>query len=66
MPVPFLGIAATNDGCATMSRSGTTFDLLGDAVDFGRHIVPLVREEIPERDAERTAREARTPAVVNA
>ncbi|MFE6834750.1 LLM class flavin-dependent oxidoreductase [Streptomyces sp. NPDC057705] len=45
--------------------SARGYDLLGDAVDFGRHVIPLVREEVAKRDAERAARDthqALTPA----
>jgi alkanesulfonate monooxygenase len=35
--------------------SGRGYDLLGDAIDFGRHVIPLVREEVAKRDAERAA-----------
>lgn len=40
--------------------SARGYDLLGDAIDFGRHVIPLVREEVAKRDTERTARAART------
>ena len=26
--------------------------LLGDAIDFGRHVIPIVREEVAKRDAQ--------------
>ncbi|MFJ1596464.1 LLM class flavin-dependent oxidoreductase [Streptomyces sp. NPDC088261] len=39
--------------------SARGYDLLGDAIDFGRHVIPLVREEVAKRDAEKTARDAR-------
>ncbi|MFF2520993.1 LLM class flavin-dependent oxidoreductase [Streptomyces liangshanensis] len=35
--------------------SARGYDLLGDAVDFGRHVIPLVREEVAKRDAARAA-----------
>ncbi|MFF3749473.1 LLM class flavin-dependent oxidoreductase [Streptomyces sp. NPDC002018] len=35
--------------------SARGYDLLGDAIDFGRHVIPLVREEVARRDAERAA-----------
>ncbi|GAA1696010.1 LLM class flavin-dependent oxidoreductase [Streptomyces yatensis] len=48
--------------------SARGYDLLGDAIDFGRHVIPIVREEVAkrdaERDAERAARGERTPAAV--
>jgi hypothetical protein len=28
-----------------------SYDLLGDAIDVGRHVIPLVREEVAKRDA---------------
>ena len=42
--------------------SARGYDLLGDAIDFGRHVIPLVREGVARRDAERarTAAEAVT------
>ncbi|WP_105970675.1 LLM class flavin-dependent oxidoreductase [Streptomyces geranii] len=36
--------------------SARGYDLLGDAIDFGRHVIPIVREEVAKRDAERAAR----------
>ncbi|MFJ6754465.1 MULTISPECIES: LLM class flavin-dependent oxidoreductase [unclassified Streptomyces] len=50
-------------GVDVLSARG--YDLLGDAVDFGRHVIPLVREEVAKRDAERAAldtHQALTPA----
>lgn len=35
--------------------SARGYDLLGDAVDFGRYVIPLVREEVAKRDAARAA-----------
>ncbi|KOU24938.1 LLM class flavin-dependent oxidoreductase [Streptomyces sp. WM6368] len=35
--------------------SARGYDLLDDAVDFGRYVIPLVREEVAKRDAERAA-----------
>ncbi|KJY25024.1 LLM class flavin-dependent oxidoreductase [Streptomyces katrae] len=35
--------------------SARGYDLLDDAVDFGRHVIPLVREEVAKRDAARAA-----------
>lgn len=32
--------------------SARGYDLLGDAVDFGRYVIPLVREEVARRDRE--------------
>ncbi|MER5777013.1 LLM class flavin-dependent oxidoreductase [Streptomyces sp. NPDC002039] len=37
--------------------SARGYDLLGDAVDFGRYVIPLVREEVAKRDAARGARQ---------
>ncbi|MGP3943786.1 LLM class flavin-dependent oxidoreductase [Streptomyces sp. 6N106] len=42
--------------------SARGYDLLGDAIDFGRHVIPIVREEVAKRDAERAARGAQTLA----
>ncbi|MFH7594808.1 LLM class flavin-dependent oxidoreductase [Streptomyces racemochromogenes] len=39
--------------------SARGYDLLDDAIDFGRYVIPLVREEVAKRDA---AREAARPA----
>jgi alkanesulfonate monooxygenase len=33
--------------------SARGYDLLGDAIDFGRYVIPIVREEVAKRDAER-------------
>ncbi|GLW09116.1 hypothetical protein Misp01_42450 [Microtetraspora sp. NBRC 13810] len=38
--------------------SARGYDILGDAVDFGRHVIPLVREEVARRDREAAGREA--------
>ncbi|WP_424214993.1 LLM class flavin-dependent oxidoreductase [Streptomyces sp. BI20] len=38
--------------------SARGYDLLGDAIDFGRHVIPLVREEVARRDAARAAKTA--------
>ena len=45
--------------------SARGYDLLGDAIDFGRHVIPIVREEVAKRDADRAARGTRVlaPAV---
>ncbi|MFJ4922769.1 LLM class flavin-dependent oxidoreductase [Streptomyces sp. NPDC088725] len=40
--------------------SARGYDLLGDAIDFGRYVIPLVREEVAKRDAEGAARGARS------
>lgn len=45
--------------------SARGYDLLGDAIDFGRYVIPIVREEVAKRDAERTARGTQTLAAVN-
>ena len=29
------------------------YDLLGDAIDVGRYVIPLVRDEVAKRDAAR-------------
>jgi alkanesulfonate monooxygenase len=42
--------------------SARGYDLLGDAEDFGRYVIPLVREEVAKRDAEGRARGPRTLA----
>ncbi|MFD0147633.1 MULTISPECIES: LLM class flavin-dependent oxidoreductase [unclassified Streptomyces] len=36
--------------------SARGYDLLDDAIDFGRYVIPIVREEVAKRDAERAAR----------
>ncbi|HET6290311.1 MAG TPA: LLM class flavin-dependent oxidoreductase [Amycolatopsis sp.] len=33
--------------------SARGYDMLGDTIDFGRHVIPIVREEVAKRDAER-------------
>ncbi|MGW7042738.1 LLM class flavin-dependent oxidoreductase [Streptomyces avermitilis] len=35
--------------------SARGYDLLDDAIDFGRHVIPIVREEVAKRDATRVA-----------
>ncbi|MFG2620784.1 LLM class flavin-dependent oxidoreductase [Streptomyces sp. NPDC048507] len=40
-------------GVDVLSARG--YDLLDDAVDFGRYVIPLVRAEVAKRDAERDA-----------
>ncbi|MFH8221141.1 LLM class flavin-dependent oxidoreductase [Streptomyces sp. NPDC018057] len=40
-------------GVEILSARG--YDLLDDAIDFGRYVIPLVREEVARRDAERAA-----------
>ncbi|MFD9194396.1 LLM class flavin-dependent oxidoreductase [Streptomyces phaeochromogenes] len=35
--------------------SARGYDLLDDAIDFGRYVIPIVREEVAKRDAERDA-----------
>lgn len=45
--------------------SARGYDLLDDAIDFGRYVIPIVREEVAKRDAERAAaggRQAWSPA----
>ncbi len=41
--------------------SARGYDLLGDAIDFGRHVIPLVREEVARRDAELAAKQVSAP-----
>ncbi|WP_420000034.1 LLM class flavin-dependent oxidoreductase [Streptomyces boninensis] len=36
--------------------SARGYDLLNDAIDFGRYVIPIVREEVAKRDAGRAAR----------
>lgn len=45
--------------------SARGYDLLGDAIDFGRYVIPIVREEVAKREAERAARGTQTLAAVN-
>lgn len=40
--------------------SARGYDLLGDAIDFGRHVIPLVRAEVARRDASAEARARRS------
>ncbi len=35
--------------------SARGYDLLGDAIDFGRYVIPLVREEVAKRDRAKAA-----------
>ncbi|MER5864119.1 LLM class flavin-dependent oxidoreductase [Kitasatospora sp. NPDC002040] len=35
--------------------SARGYDLLDDAIDFGRHVIPIVREEVARRDAAKAA-----------
>ncbi|WP_405982443.1 LLM class flavin-dependent oxidoreductase [Streptomyces sp. NBC_00158] len=52
-------------GVDVLSARG--YELLDDAVDFGRYVIPLVREEVAKRDAARSAAEpVRTAAAVRA
>ncbi|MDQ0790584.1 LLM class flavin-dependent oxidoreductase [Streptomyces sp. B3I8] len=44
--------------------SARGYDLLQDAVDFGRYVIPLVREEVAKRDVARTPRGTHNLAVV--
>ncbi|MGP2439307.1 LLM class flavin-dependent oxidoreductase [Streptomyces sp. JW3] len=47
--------------------SARGYDLLGDAIDFGRYVIPIVREEVAKRDAKRDAeRAARAPQTLAA
>ena len=36
--------------------SARGYDLLDDAIDFGRYVIPIVREEVAKRDRERAER----------
>ncbi|WP_328847377.1 LLM class flavin-dependent oxidoreductase [Streptomyces sp. NBC_00258] len=38
--------------------SARGYDLLDDAIDFGRYVIPIVREEVAKRDANRDAERA--------
>ncbi|WP_406203047.1 LLM class flavin-dependent oxidoreductase [Kitasatospora sp. NBC_01560] len=38
--------------------SARGYALVDDAIDFGRHVIPIVREEVAKRDAARAAAEA--------
>ncbi|MFF3490160.1 LLM class flavin-dependent oxidoreductase [Streptomyces sp. NPDC002795] len=51
-------------GVDVLSARG--YDLLDDAIDFGRYVIPIVREEVAKRDAERAARGTEAPAAVGA
>jgi alkanesulfonate monooxygenase len=39
-------------GVEILSARG--YDLLGDAIDFGRYVIPIVQEEVAKRDAEKS------------
>jgi alkanesulfonate monooxygenase len=43
-------------GIEILSARG--YDILEDAVEFGRHVIPIVREEVAKRDRERTSTSA--------
>ncbi|MFG2968745.1 MULTISPECIES: LLM class flavin-dependent oxidoreductase [unclassified Streptomyces] len=45
--------------------SARGYDLLDDAIDFGRYVIPLVREEVAKRDAGRAADATRDLAAVD-
>jgi alkanesulfonate monooxygenase len=47
-------------GVEILSARG--YDMLGDTIDFGRYVIPIVREEVAKRDAARAAGTTRTPA----
>ncbi|WP_405651486.1 LLM class flavin-dependent oxidoreductase [Streptomyces sp. RK9] len=40
--------------------SARGYDLLDDAIDFGRYVIPIVREEVAKRDRERAERGPQT------
>ncbi len=42
--------------------SARGYHLVDDAIDFGRHVIPIVREEVAKRDAAREAAEAAAEA----
>jgi alkanesulfonate monooxygenase len=46
-------------GVEILSARG--YDMLGDTIDFGRHVIPIVREEVAKRDAARAAGTTRAP-----
>ncbi|MFI2030425.1 LLM class flavin-dependent oxidoreductase [Streptomyces buecherae] len=46
--------------------SARGYALLDDAIDFGRYVIPIVREEVAKRDAERAAGAERSLAAVRA
>ncbi|WP_051811926.1 LLM class flavin-dependent oxidoreductase [Kitasatospora sp. MBT63] len=47
-------------GADILSARG--YDLVGDAIDFGRHVIPIVREEVARRDAAKAAERAAAEA----
>ncbi|MEU8631225.1 LLM class flavin-dependent oxidoreductase [Amycolatopsis sp. NPDC048633] len=47
-------------GVEILSARG--YDMLGDTIDFGRYVIPIVREEVAKRDAERASGVTRVPA----
>ncbi|MGW4650087.1 LLM class flavin-dependent oxidoreductase [Kitasatospora sp. NPDC004289] len=47
-------------GVEILSARG--YDLLDDAVDFGRYVIPIVREEVAKRDAAKAAADEATAA----
>jgi alkanesulfonate monooxygenase len=49
-------------GVGILSARG--YDTLEDTVDFGRHVIPIVREEVAKRDAARRTAAAAAPVAV--
>jgi alkanesulfonate monooxygenase len=48
--------------------SARGYDMIGDTIDFGRYVIPIVREEVAKRDAERAVQQVaqeRTAEAVN-
>jgi len=43
-------------GVTILSARG--YDMLGDTIDFGRYVIPIVREEVARRDAQRAVESA--------
>lgn len=44
--------------------SARGYDMLGDTIDFGRYVIPIVREEVAKREAAKAVQAASTPDVL--
>ncbi|GAA4538714.1 hypothetical protein GCM10023192_40930 [Amycolatopsis samaneae] len=44
--------------------SARGYDMLGDTIDFGRHVIPIVREEVAKRDAAPATTHTPAPAAL--
>lgn len=49
-------------GVGILSARG--YDMLGDTIDFGRYVIPIVREEVAKREAAKAVQAVSTPDVL--